>query len=82
MGVRPEVISLVAGGKGILKGEVEVMEHLGADSFAYVRVDDVGLFTIRIVGHSPLVPNDKIGLSFAISDIYLFDAAGKTLSIS
>jgi len=82
MGVRPEVISLVAPKKGILEGEVEVMEHLGADSFAYVRVNDVGLFTVRIVGHSPLVPEDIVSLQFKTSSIYLFDAAGQTLAIS
>ncbi len=82
MGVRPEVISLVSGGQGILKGEVEVMEHLGADSFAYVRVENVALFTIRIVGHSPLNPGDKIGLHFNLADVYLFDASGKTLAVS
>ncbi|VAW20410.1 Various polyols ABC transporter, ATP-binding protein [hydrothermal vent metagenome] len=80
MGVRPEVISLVAPHEGVLKGEVEVMEHLGADSFAYVRVDKVGLFTVRIVGHSPLVPGDPVGLLFEPANIYLFDNTGKALS--
>ncbi len=82
MGVRPEIIRLVTPEKGVLSGEVEVMEHLGADSFAYIRVDKVGLFTVRIVGHSPLMPGDPVGLLFEHANIYLFDTSGKTLVIS
>ena len=72
MGIRPEKISVSKTGKGRIDGEVEVMEHLGADSFAYIRVEKVGLFTVRIVGHSDLSVADKVALNFLDEDIYLF----------
>ncbi len=72
MGIRPEKISVSNAGKGRLDGEVEVMEHLGADSFAYIRVEKVGLFTVRIVGYSELTVGTKVALDFKDQDIYLF----------
>ncbi len=72
MGLRPEKISVLPSGKGRIEGEVEVMEHLGADSFAYIRVEKVGLFTVRIVGYSELTVGTKVALDFKDQDIYLF----------
>ena len=78
-GVRPESLSLTAGGQGILSGTIDVMEHLGSDSYAYVDVPEVGLFTVRVVGHSENEAGDKVGLAFAPGDIHLFDAEGAAL---
>ncbi len=79
MGLRPETISVVAAQKGHLDGVVEVMEHLGADSYAYVRVQNVGLFTIRIVGHSELVEGNEVALLFDENALYLFAGDGSTI---
>ena len=79
MGVRPEHMSLCAEKDGILVGQIDVMEHLGSDSFAYVNVTDVGLFTVRIVGHSDASVGDVVGLTFGSENVHLFDAAEKTI---
>ena len=82
MGVRPEHMSLCDATDtktAILSGQIDVMEHLGSDSFAYVNVPDVGLFTVRIVGHSQAVVGDTVGLHFASGDVHLFDASEKTI---
>ncbi|KJE36604.1 ABC transporter ATP-binding protein [Thalassospira sp. HJ] len=85
MGIRPEHMALCDANdtsnttKAILTGQIDVMEHLGSDSFAYVNVPDVGLFTVRIVGHSDAVEGDTVGLHFASRDVHLFDASEKTI---
>ena len=76
LGVRPEHIDLVAEDDGVIAGTIEVMEHLGSDSFAYVEVPEVGLITVRVVGHSEAKAGDRIGLGFAREDVHLFGADG------
>ncbi len=76
LGVRPEGIALTEPGEGVLSGEIEVMEHLGSDSYAYVAVPDVGLFTVRIVGHADRKAGDVVGLKFAREDVHVFDENG------
>lgn len=73
LGIRPEHIELTDSDNGILSGEIEVMEHLGSDSYAYVEVGNVGLFTIRIVGHADRDVGDKVGINFSCEDIHFFD---------
>ena len=65
LGIRPETIALTAPGEGILDGTIDVMEHLGSDSYAYVDVPELGLITVRVVGYSEAEAGDKVGLSFA-----------------
>ncbi|OSQ36394.1 ABC transporter ATP-binding protein [Thalassospira mesophila] len=72
-GIRPEHITLTAPENGILNGQIEVMEHLGSDSFAYVQINDIGLFTVRVVGHSELQAGAVIGLAFDSENLHLFD---------
>ncbi|NOZ32427.1 MAG: sn-glycerol-3-phosphate ABC transporter ATP-binding protein UgpC [Alphaproteobacteria bacterium] len=76
LGVRPESISLCGTAEGVLAGEIEVVEHLGSDSFAYVAVDKVGVFTVRIVGRAHVKPGEVTGLSFGADDIHLFGQHG------
>ncbi|MCP4382423.1 MAG: sn-glycerol-3-phosphate ABC transporter ATP-binding protein UgpC [Hyphomicrobiales bacterium] len=73
VGIRPEHITLVPAGEGDITGKIDVIEQLGSDTFAYVDVDKVGLFTVRIVGHVELVEEATIGLRFDRDHIHLFD---------
>jgi len=72
-GVRPEHITLVDETRGHVAGTVDVIEHLGSDTFAYVEVPDLGLFTVRIVGHSEMEPGMRTGLEFAAASVHIFD---------
>jgi multiple sugar transport system ATP-binding protein len=81
LGVRPERIALTEAEQGVLSGTIEVMEHLGSDSNAYVDVPEVGLFTVRIVGLADNAVGDKVGLAFGRDDIHLFDRNGLALEI-
>jgi multiple sugar transport system ATP-binding protein len=80
LGVRPEAIDLCAPEKGVLSGEIEVLEHLGSDSFAYVAVDKVGVFTVRIVGRAHVKLGETVGLSFGACDTHLFGPDGGVIA--
>ena len=78
-GIRPEHITLTEPEQGILRGQIEVMEHLGSDSFAYVQINDMGLFTVRVVGHSELQAGACVGLTFDTGNLHLFDSNARAI---
>ena len=78
-GIRPEHITLTEPEKGILRGQIDVMEHLGSDSFAYVQINDMGLFTVRVVGHSELQAGACVGLTFDTGNLHLFDSNARAI---
>ncbi|WP_339775961.1 sn-glycerol-3-phosphate ABC transporter ATP-binding protein UgpC [uncultured Thalassospira sp.] len=78
-GIRPEHITLTKPEKGILRGQIDVMEHLGSDSFAYVQINDMGLFTVRVVGHSELQAGACVGLTFDTGNLHLFDSNARAI---
>lgn len=81
LGIRPEDLVLGDKGTGYLDGRIDVMEHLGSDSFAYIEVPQVGSFTVRIVGHSQRTAGDEVSLSFAQEKAHLFDASGLAMKL-
>ena len=76
LGVRPEHISITAtkDSAANCRGTVEVAEHLGADTFAYVSAPELGILTVRAPGLSTIKPRDEIGLAFNLDQIHLFDS--------
>lgn len=78
-GIRPEHITLTKPEQGILRGQIDVMEHLGSDSFAYVQINDMGLFTVRVVGHSELQAGACVGLTFDTGNLHLFDSNARAI---
>ena len=78
-GIRPEHIALVEPEAGDVKGTIDVLEQLGSDTFAYVEVDKVGLFTVRILGHAEIEEGTPVGLGFERDQIHLFDQAGNAI---
>jgi len=75
IGVRPEHIAL-SRSKGDWKGVVGVAEHLGADTFLHVNVDEVGPVTVRAGGELDVQHGDPVYLSPDPSKIYRFDESG------
>ena len=72
-GIRPEKTKITTVGQGDVSGEIAVVEHLGGETFIYVEVDQVGLFTIRmpdIVDHKL---GELVGLKFDCTKAHLFD---------
>ncbi len=82
VGIRPEHISLADAGAGHVKGTVDVLEYLGADTFVVMDCADAGQVTVRIMGDTDLVPGDKAELSFLDSRVHYFDANGQAQKVS
>ncbi len=82
VGVRPEHLRLVSADDDGLPGIVEVIEELGADSFAYVTIE--GQEQPVIVRCDPRVPpgrGERVKLATDSEDLHLFDASsGSRLS--
>ena len=70
VGLRPEVISLAE--TGIVSGEVSHLEHLGADTNVYVKIDG-GLVTVRILGQKDYKVGSTVHLDFGPDDLFKFD---------
>jgi multiple sugar transport system ATP-binding protein len=77
LGVRPEHVSLAKDGQ--LRGEVLLVERLGAATFLHVKVD-AGLFTVQAAGEDPVQMHERVGLRFSPERCHLFDAGGKALT--
>ena len=80
IGIRPEHINVVpAVGAGIT-GVVELLERLGAETYAYIRVEgQANNLTLRLSGDADLRPGSKVGLAPDWAQVHWFDPAGKTL---
>ena len=82
IGVRPE--HLAPAEDGPLRFEVELVEHLGADTLLYGEAsaatgggngDKGGLVTVRLSGHHALAMGTVLGLTAEPAQLHLFDAA-------
>lgn len=76
IGLRPEIISLSDTGK--LEGEVSHLEHLGADTNVYVKIDEK-LVTVRILGQKEYEVGSTVHLDFGPDDIFKFDKNDKRI---
>lgn len=78
--IRPEHITVSREG-GQWKGNVTLVEHLGADTFAHVDVGTLGLLTVRTSSDYPIKIGDVVFLSPEPSWIYRFDKPGSSLAV-
>jgi multiple sugar transport system ATP-binding protein len=61
-GIRPEHLS-IAPENAIWTGTIRHVEHLGAETIAYVEVPEIGEVIVRSDGEVAINPGDRIGLS-------------------
>ncbi|MDT0683427.1 sn-glycerol-3-phosphate ABC transporter ATP-binding protein UgpC [Roseicyclus sp. F158] len=78
IGVRPEDLTPVATGEGMLDAEVEVVEYLGADSFLILGSENAGQITLRTDGTTQAKPGDRMGLSVS-GALHAFEESGQAL---
>ena len=76
LGIRPEHISLGAGGSGQCDGLVDVVEYLGAESYVVVDAGALGQITVRTSGDAGVKPGDNVGLTFDAERLSFFDGDG------
>ncbi len=79
LGVRPEHISAVEPGAGVMDGVVDVVEYLGADTYLIVDCAGAGHVTMRINGDTAFAPGARLGLAFEPGKVYAFDAQGHAI---
>ncbi len=73
LGVRPEHLRLTASPEGAMPMTVDLVEALGADTLVYGQVGQDQIVS-RLPHDAPVKLGDRINLSFAATDIHLFDA--------
>ena len=79
LGVRPEHITIARGTEGDCEGSIDVVEHLGNDTYLYVKTKDLGLINMRVVADSSYSPGDRIKIKFATNHIHLFNKSGQSV---
>ncbi|WP_054008840.1 ABC transporter ATP-binding protein [Cypionkella psychrotolerans] len=77
VGIRPE--SFKRGGEAVLDLTIEIVEHLGNESFAYARQAGGQLLTLASDDGRALQPGQRIAARFDAGQVMLFDKAGKRM---
>ena len=74
LGVRPEDVTEQSDSEELihLKGTIDVIEKLGATSFAYVRMEDGTPFTVTLNRTSKAIPKTKISFVFSRDQLHVF----------
>ncbi len=74
VGVRPEALVPVAPGTGVLKGEVQIAEQLGGETYVYVTLPGGRSATVEIKGQAEAAPGDLMELAFEGDKFHVFGA--------
>ena len=77
VGIRPEDLELTEG-EG-WDATARVVETLGSDTIAYIRVDQVGDLTVRLPGHMRLRDGERLKLRADPERQHHFDADGRRI---
>jgi multiple sugar transport system ATP-binding protein len=72
VGVRPEHLVPVADGEGVLKGEVQITEQLGGETYVYVTLPGGRSVTVEIKGQAGVKPGDAMELAFDGGKFHVF----------
>ena len=75
VGVRPEAIRVRAESQGVLRGRVELIESLGADTLIYVEVQSVSLVS-RQSGRTQWTPGDAVEIDIDPAAMHVFNRDG------
>lgn len=77
VGLRPESVTLAPAGRGVVPGQVELVEALGAETLIYVGTPGGAQIVVRQNTRTPLHVGDAVGLNFDVDAAHLFDAQGR-----
>ena len=78
-GIRPEHIKVNSKSQSVIKGKIDVIEYLGADSFLFVDCEDLGIITVRVDGSSEFNLGEMLNLEFQTENTHFFDSSGAKL---
>ncbi len=77
VGMRPEHIALVD--TGGIPAQIQVVEHLGGESYLHLQIQSGEAFTVRVSGETKVLPDQQVRLSFDPASLHLFGANGDAL---
>ncbi|TQS69925.1 ATP-binding cassette domain-containing protein [Rhodobacteraceae bacterium] len=79
IGIRPEHIRADAH-TGDWPAVAKVVETLGADTIAYMHIEDLGEVTVRLPGHMRLRAGERLYLTPEPENLHLFGADGRRMT--
>jgi multiple sugar transport system ATP-binding protein len=79
LGIRPEDLQLADPARARWTGVVRHAEHLGSETFLYVRTATAGELTVRAAGDTAVVVGQTLGLTPVSAGLHRFDAAGQRI---
>jgi multiple sugar transport system ATP-binding protein len=77
IGLRPESVMLRAAGSGQIKGKVELVEALGAETLIYIASEHGAQLVARQNTRSPVKVGEDVGIYVDTATAHLFDAQGR-----
>jgi multiple sugar transport system ATP-binding protein len=72
VGVRPEHLAPAAPGQGVLRGEVQIAEQLGGETYVYVNLEGGRSVTVEIKGQAKVRSGETMELAFADGQFHAF----------
>ncbi|GAA6143691.1 ABC transporter ATP-binding protein [Hydrogenophaga sp. 5NK40-0174] len=80
IGLRPESVSVLAAGEAALKGKVELVEALGAETLIYVNTEGGAQIVARQNDRTPLHAGEAVSLNMATDEAHWFDSQGRVVA--
>ena len=77
VGLRPQLIG--RSGDEVLDLTIEIVEHLGNESFAYARQSGGQMLTLATENGRSLQPGQRIAARFNPAQIMVFDKSGQRI---
>ncbi len=81
IGIRPEHISIVAKDEGTIAGKLQASEHLGSDTYCYVRLTEGELVTIRQPANFEATYGQTIGIKIDTRYCHYFNKEGRSCRV-
>jgi multiple sugar transport system ATP-binding protein len=79
IGIRPEHLRLADRGDARWTGVVRHAEHLGSDTYLYVRTPSAGELTLRLPGDADAALGMRVGITAPPSLVHRFNDAGERI---
>jgi multiple sugar transport system ATP-binding protein len=80
VGIRPEHLRVVDLGDGSLSGEVQIIEHLGGETFLYIALSAEETIVVELQGQVAARPGERLGIDFGPGTHHIFSADGKAIT--
>ena len=79
VGIRPEDVVLGPDGQGGLSGVVNLVERVGAEDYINIALGDDVACMARVPYGSGIVDGHRVGLTFPVAKMQVFDGSGVRL---